>query len=284
MSIWVNMDPTDHTPERDSQARRTQASRQTRLAPHDAGASSAGADRLTILAHELGNMLDGSLRCLGLVERAMEPEPGSERSDEARRRLDTVRGALLRMSELVDTAMRGSAGGGAAVSLLPRAKIELGEAVFHAVDVLTPLADEHRVRIRARVCNGLGGIPAGALYPVILNGLRNAIEAIAAAGPAPADAPAGQIDVTAEWTEDGRVRLAIRDDGVGLPNAATEAIFRFGFSTKPQGAGVGLAVARAIVDELPDGTLRLFSRADRPGSGRPGAIFEVMFRPTPACE
>jgi nitrogen-specific signal transduction histidine kinase len=76
------------------------------------------------------------------------------------------------------------------------------------------------------------------------------------------------------------VRIEIRDDGVGLPNAATETIFRFGFSTKPKGAGIGLAVARAIVDELPEGSLRLFSRADRPAGGRPGAILEVMFRPT----
>jgi signal transduction histidine kinase len=208
-------------------------------------------------------------------------QDNAEQGDEARRKLETVRVSLHRMAELVETAMKGASGAIASRSLLPAAPIELGEAIFHAVDVLTPLAHDHGVRIKACVSNGLGGVPAGSLYPVVVNGLRNAIEAVAAAGRRPDAESQGSVDVSAGWTEDGRVRIAIRDDGVGLPNAATEAIFRFGFTTKPGGAGVGLAVARAIVDELPDGSLRLFSRADRPGTTRPGAIFEVMFRPSP---
>lgn len=282
LSISGNMDQPEPSPNQDPTPGHSRpAHRTARLSPGDPAASSDGADRLTILAHELGNILDGSLRCLGLAERAL-PEEGTESADApdgARRRLDIVRQSLHRMAELVEAAMR-SAGNPVSGFSPPVAPIELGEAIFHAVDVLTPVATEHGVKISTVVSNGLSGVPAGALYPVIVNGLSNAIEAIASAASESADEPVGSVEVSAGWTEDGRVRISIRDDGVGLPNAATEAIFRFGFSTKARGSGVGLAVARSIVEELPEGTIRLFSRADRPSTSRPGAVFEVTFRPS----
>ncbi|MBK7405219.1 MAG: HAMP domain-containing histidine kinase [Phycisphaerales bacterium] len=282
MSISINMEPNspqpDNTPTPSSAG---STNRKGRSTPREAVASSEGADRLTVLAHELGNILDGSLRCLGLAERSMPggAEPEAPGSDEARRRLDTVRQALLRMSELVEAAMKHSAGSLTAEISGIQSPIELGEAIFHAVDVLTPLADEHHVRITACVSNGLSGVPAGPLYPVLVNGLRNAIEAICRSVGTGAEETSGVVDVNAGWTEDGRVRISIRDDGVGLPRAATEAIFQFGFSTKPRGSGLGLAVARSIVEELPEGSIRLFNRADRPATDRPGAILELTFRP-----
>lgn len=278
MSIAGNMDQP-HEPQRDQS--RPGARQASRPLPRSAGASGESADRLTILAHELGNILDGSLRSLGLAQRALDdaeqPRPG-ETPDEARRRLEIVRQSLHRMAELVDAAMRAAGNGGAHLSV-PATPIELGEAIFHAVDVLSPAAAEHGVKINTIVSNGLCGVPAGTLYPVIVNGLTNAIEAIGAAAGS-GGAGGGLVEISAGWTEDGRVRIAIRDDGVGLPNAATETIFRFGFTTKRRGSGIGLAIARSIVEEMPDGMLRLFGRTDRPGAGRPGAVFEVTYRPS----
>lgn len=282
VSIWINMEPTSPRPDNDPPPSHSPArARSVRPGPRDSASSGESADRLTVLAHELGNILDGSLRCLGLAERSMSggEEPTPTGSDEARRRLDTVRQSLMRMAELVEAAMRHSAGSLASGLGLPQSPIELGEAIFHAVDVLTPLADEHRVRLTACVSNGLSGVPAGPLYPVLVNGVRNAIEAIAAAGQAGGEGATGVVEIGAGWTEDGRVRISIRDDGVGLPRAATEAIFRYGFTTKPRGSGIGLAVARSIVEEMPEGVIRLFNRADRPSTDRPGAILEIAFRP-----
>lgn len=278
MSIAGNMDHPDQPPRQPS---RPAPRPGTRPSPDSPAASGESADRLTVLAHELGNILDGSLRSLGLAERALPeaaPARPGETGDEARRRLDIVRQSLHRMAEMVDAAMRAAGNGGAHLGI-PSSPVELGEAIFHAVDVLSPAAAEHGVKINTVVSNGLSGVPAGTLYPVIVNGLTNAIEAVAAAA-SHGGAGGGLVEISAGWTEDGRVRLTIRDDGVGLPNAATETIFRFGFTTKSRGSGIGLAVARSIVEDLPSGTLRLFSRADRPSHGRPGAVFEVTFRPS----
>ncbi|VAX41861.1 hypothetical protein MNBD_PLANCTO03-1895 [hydrothermal vent metagenome] len=286
LSITGNMDHQDPTPNQDPTPPPLRStSRTARTNAAEPTASGENADRLTVLAHELGNILDGSLRCLGLAERALTDadHPATETPDEARRRLDIVRQSLHRMAEIVDTAMRAAGNTHAGLSL-PAVPIELGEAIFHAVDVLTPAATEHAIKINTIVSNGLSGVPAGTLYPVIVNGLSNAIESIARAPREPDANPAGSIEVSAGWTEDGRVTLTIRDDGIGLPNAATEAIFRFGFTTKEHGTGVGLAVARSIVDELPEGTIRLYSRVDRPSTARPGAVFEVSFRPAAASD
>lgn len=281
MSIADNMDQPNE-PQREPPTPATR--RSSPPAPRSSEASGESADRLTVLAHELGNILDGSLRSLGLAERALhdaeQPRPG-ETPDEARRRLEIVRHSLHRMAELVDAAMRASGSGGTHLTI-PATPVELGEAIFHAVDVLGPSATEHGVKISTVVSNGLSGVLAGTLYPVIINGLTNAIESVAEAG-SKGGPGGGLVEITAGWTEDGRVRVIIRDNGIGLPNAATETIFKFGFTTKSRGSGIGLAVARSIVEDLPEGSLRVYSRTDLPSPTRPGAVFEVAFRPPAAA-
>lgn len=72
--------------------------------------------------------------------------------------------------------------------------------------------------------------------------LENAVEAI------PEDRP-GHIRIRAERAGD-RVRVTVRDDGVGMsPEVLRRALDPF-FTTKPpgRGAGLGLAVARALVE------------------------------------
>ncbi len=48
---------------------------------------------------------------------------------------------------------------------------------------------------------------------------------------------------------DGNSRplISVTDPGVGLPNGKTDRIFNAFFTTKPQGAGLGLAIARSVV-------------------------------------
>lgn len=282
MSIQSNMEPPSQPPEHspDNQRPGEVPSSPASGGPGRgrAGGSAEGADRLTVLVHELGNLLDGSLRSLSLAKRSLgEPEQHADGSgDDGRRCLDVVQSSLLRMAEIVDAAMRqpGRNGGGFAI---PSAPIELGEAIFHAVDVISPIAAEHNIRITTLVSNGLSGVPAGSLYSAILNGLTNAVEAVIAAQKAPGDG--GTVEVSAVWTEDGRLQVSILDDGCGLPDAPTETLERFGFTTKVNGPGVGLAVARGIVNELPEGTLRLMVRPEREGQERPGALYEITYRP-----
>lgn len=61
---------------------------------------------------------------------------------------------------------------------------------------------------------------------------------------------------TTRGNPDG-VRIVVEDDGPGIPEAIQNRIFEPGFSTKPRGWGLGLALARRIVEDYHGGRLRL---------------------------
>ncbi|MEW5915586.1 MAG: HAMP domain-containing sensor histidine kinase [Gemmatimonadota bacterium] len=91
--------------------------------------------------------------------------------------------------------------------------------------------------------------------------IKNAIDALAGRG--------GTITVTAvRHPEEIRVRIA--DDGPGVAREHRAHIFDAGFSTKEQGWGIGLALARRIVRDTHSGTLELLP-TER------GATFEINF-------
>jgi signal transduction histidine kinase len=90
---------------------------------------------------------------------------------------------------------------------------------------------------------------------------KNAVDALAGKG--------GSIDVTAERLPDGAVRLRVQDDGPGVPLKLRRRIFDAGFSTKARGWGIGLSLARRIVEESHGGRIALVP-SDR------GATFDVM--------
>ena len=81
------------------------------------------------------------------------------------------------------------------------------------------------------------------LQQVILNLLRNGSEAMAEVTDRPR-----QLVLRTETDGDGRVRLTIRDSGVGLDQQSLNQLFQAFFSTKQGGMGIGLSVSRSIID------------------------------------
>ena len=243
-------------------------------------------ERLTALSHDLGNLLDGSMRCLGLARRALDPRVhavGGAQIDAAVRQIQTVYAAMERMSDLVNAAMRSSASVVASPALSPTHPVTLGEAVQHAADVLTPEAQDNRITIRVNVDEPVGAAPVGPMYPVILNGLRNAVEAIVRAAAPGAPCPGGRIEVRGglrDGRETGRekfITLEILDDGVGVGSAREgERMMQFGVTSKPEGLGLGLAIANEVVREA-GGAIELRRRTDLGDSRRPGAVLRVVY-------
>src|SRR5579883_323784 len=90
---------------------------------------------------------------------------------------------------------------------------------------------------------------------------KNAIDALAGRG--------GQVTLSAHALPEGGVRLRVADDGPGVARELRKEIFRPGFSTKARGWGIGLSLARRIVEESHGGRLVLVS-ADR------GATFDII--------
>lgn len=91
--------------------------------------------------------------------------------------------------------------------------------------------------------------------------VKNSVDALAGRG--------GRIAVSARRRAAGGAILTVADDGPGIPRDLRARIFEPGFSTKQSGWGIGLALARRIVEENHGGTLRL-APTDR------GAAFEII--------
>ena len=91
--------------------------------------------------------------------------------------------------------------------------------------------------------------------------VKNAVDALAGRG--------GKVVLSSTHRPEGGARIAVADDGPGIPREIRSRIFDPGFSTKQSGWGIGLSLARRIVEENHGGTLRL-APSDR------GATFEII--------
>ncbi|HEX7778354.1 MAG TPA: ATP-binding protein, partial [Vicinamibacterales bacterium] len=82
------------------------------------------------------------------------------------------------------------------------------------------------------------------LEQVMLNVVTNAMDAVA-------DRPVAERLVTVQTSRDaeGSVQIVVHDRGGGLPDGAEDRIFEPFVTTKPTGMGMGLAVARSLVDD-----------------------------------
>jgi signal transduction histidine kinase len=232
---------------------------------------SDGADlRLTLLAHELNGLLDGSLRYIRLAQSGLCGEsPYSVAARQARARLDAAHDALERMATLLQRGMRPAVA--LTSSIFRPAQEPLIEALVHAADSLRPLADDRHIRINIDCSPRLVLSPAGPIYTIVVNAIRNSIDAIGRNG---------SIDIVAEMetTEGGdpTVVLDIYDDGAGPRKGSEDSVFELGFTTKAHGHGVGLALCREIVRDL-GGTITLVRRDDDGEAAHRGAHLAIRF-------
>lgn len=98
---------------------------------------------------------------------------------------------------------------------------------------------------------------------VIENLLKNAVEAI--------DKPGGVIEMTSRFRlETGAVEILVKDNGRGMNAAERDKAFTPGYSSKKRGWGLGLPLAKRIVEEYHGGKLAL--RSSQPGKG---SVFQV---------
>jgi signal transduction histidine kinase len=101
---------------------------------------------------------------------------------------------------------------------------------------------------------------------------KNAIDALAGRG--------GRVRLTASHSGTEGVVIRVADDGPGVPRELRSRVFEPGFSTKQSGWGIGLSLARRIVEENHNGVLQLAPSG--PGAGvagggtAGGATFEII--------
>jgi hypothetical protein len=100
---------------------------------------------------------------------------------------------------------------------------------------------------------------------VVENLIRNALDAIESSAK-----PVGRVVVSSRYEARSRcVIIRVDDNGGGIPRADHRRVFSPGFTTKKHGWGVGLTLAKRIVETYHDGSIRIVS------SDSTGTSFEV---------
>lgn len=89
------------------------------------------------------------------------------------------------------------------------------------------------------------------LGQVMINIVKNAIQALQGR-------PNAYIEIAAYKTDDDRTVFIIKDNGPGIPEELMKQIFVPFFTTKEQGSGIGLSIARQIM-RAHDGSIRVHS-------------------------
>jgi two-component system, LuxR family, sensor kinase FixL len=143
----------------------------------------------------------------------------------------------------------------------PKELTDIRGLVDAAATLLTGDVTEHRIDLRL----ALGDKPLHVLVSrieieqVVLNLLRNAIDAIRQAG-----RKRRELTVKVSRTAARTVEVAVRDTGTGITEVVARRMFEPFFTTKSDGLGMGLAICRSIV-EAHGGRLWVASRERRRG-------------------
>jgi len=177
------------------------------------------------IAHEVRNPLGGLDLFTGLLAEELAGRP--EAAHVAR--LKEELGALERVvEEFLDYARSRP---------LRQDPVDLAALLAEVSDLARPLAAERGI-VLAVYGGGEARGDGEKLRRAVLNLVRNAVEASPAGG---------TVEVAAEAWE-GEARIEVRDRGPGLTADARARLFRPFFTTKESGTGLGLALAKKVVD------------------------------------
>jgi two-component system C4-dicarboxylate transport sensor histidine kinase DctB len=212
------------------------------------------------IAHEVKNALNGLSMGLDLVVRAAgDPIPGSKPGSPMRapvpaerreRIVGELRREIQRLSEFTTELMTFSRG------VEPRrSKIDLTDFVPKVTGLLQDSAEELGAVIDVITPKDPTWVEAdGALLHAVISNLAgNALDAAVASSPS----PRVEVRVTVRGTT---IELRVSDNGAGVSASMRPRLFEPFQSEKPNGVGIGLALARKIarahggdlvLDELP---------------------------------
>lgn len=110
-----------------------------------------------------------------------------------------------------------------------------------ALQLVRPKAERRHGQIDVQVAGDLPLVPmdCGQMQQVMTNLMFNALDAI----------PEGGVVTVRGWREGNLVKLSVADNGQGIPRSHLDQIFDTFFTTKPTGTGLGLALARKVIED-----------------------------------
>jgi len=131
--------------------------------------------------------------------------------------------------------------------------VDVNEILRRTVQLLRPTARQYGVRLELELASQLPPFSGSRMrlqqtfVNVVLNGIQHTARKMEqwAEG-------RGWVRVTSEWVPDAPrpLRVHIADNGPGVHRQLWDAIFALGYSTRPAGTGLGLFIARNLLESM----------------------------------
>jgi PAS domain S-box-containing protein len=202
-------------------------------------------DVLHVVSHDLGNSLSAIVVTTSVLLRTL---PEDEANGDARRRIASIRDLARRMQrlrqDLLDVAS--IEGGRLAIEW---DRWDPGGVLDEALESFAPLAAEKEIALSAEVPDG--ALPAvegdrERIMQVLANLVGNAVKFTPQGGRVVLG-----VQAVREGDGEGEVRFRVRDSGPGIPPEHVPHVFDRFWKVRAanrHGAGLGLAIARGIVE------------------------------------
>jgi hypothetical protein len=209
-------------------------------------------------AHQLGTPLSSLMGWIELLRSHAESGPSGAPVNVPRAELEET---LVEMERDIDR-----------LNQVAQRFSHVGSAPHLQLQDVTPVVREAVAYVRRRLPQGGEKVVLRERYeevpPINLNRelVEWALENLLSNALSALDKPQGVIEVTVERRkETEEVEVVVKDNGRGMSPAEQRRAFEPGYTTKPRGWGLGLALARRVVQEYHGG--RLFIRHSVPGQG-----------------
>lgn len=199
------------------------------------------------LAHEVRNPLNAAKLQLELLERRLRRADADPRLLQS---TELVSEEIGRLTELLNEFLSF-----ARPTQLSTGVHDLRAVVQHVLELERPGAQARGISFV--VAHGLDvddapielELDAGKIHQVVLNLIRNAVEA---------SAHGQAVEVSVERVAEGGAAITVRDHGPGIPPEVIARIYEPFFSTKEGGTGMGMAIVHSLVS-LHGGTIAITS-------------------------
>ena len=190
------------------------------------------------IAHELNQPLAGIVSNAGAGRRFIDR--GNVDLQEIRELLADIGADARRASDVV-RGIRGMI----KKEQMGRQRINLNDIVTNVVHILSSDALLHWCELKTSLDTNLPMVEADPIQiqQVLINLVVNAFDALR-------DTPVSkrEVEINTQQNADGAVRVSVRDYGVGVSPETRSRLFEQFFTTKAEGLGMGLAIARSIVE------------------------------------
>jgi len=202
------------------------------------------------VAHDVRNPLHSIGLTLQHVQETCRPQE-PDRAAEFERAVDTIRGEIRRLDQLVGNFLRFARTNGH-----ERRPIDLRDLLVETDRLVRKEAEWRNVRVHLRLPETAPSVvvDAEAVRSSVLNLVLNSFEAMPQGG----DLTLGLV------VEGNEAVIEVADTGSGIPTEDQDRVFEFSYTTREGGTGLGLAMVHQCVVEDHGGRVTLDSA---PGQG-----------------